>query len=201
MQEAYKVGNAQTIGFCQIQGSYFAAYCDTRCLAVLAEGAADHINGRRGAILAVEACMRELRCTQKEVEFSAFCESIVEKILRDMREIIYLGKIPYISLSFQIAENGRLCYYSVGSNQIFLYDGADYRILKGGCGEVEFRKGMTTGMISRGVWEALNEKEMLSYLKKEAHPYEKAQRMIMGVIEKNVKMAGNAAILLVEGCI
>lgn len=201
MQETYKVGNAQSIGAYQMQSSYFATDCGPRCLAALAEGEIDHINGRRGAVLAVEACMRELRHMPKEVGFSEFSDTIAAKILRDLREIIYLGKIPCLSLSFQIAENGNLCYYSVGSNQAFLYDGNGYRLLRGTCGKVDFRKGMTAGMISRGVWEALNEKEMVSYLKKKAHPYEKAQQMMMGVIEKNKKMARNAAIVLVEGCI
>ena len=60
---------------------------------------------------------------------------------------------------------------------------------------------MTAGMISRGVWEALNEKELLSYLQKKEHPYDKAQQVIMGVKKKNRKMAGTAAVLLVEGCL
>lgn len=201
MQGAYKIGNAQSIGSYQIQSSYFASYCNDRCIAVLAEGAADHINGRRGAVLAVEACMRELQKMPEDVDFSAFSQSVAAKILQDMREIIYLGKTPYLSLSFQYAADSGLYYYSVGSNQIFLYDGKDYQLLKETCGRVDFGKGMTLGMISRVVSWALNEKELISYLEKKEHPYEKAQRMIMGVKEKNVKMAGNAAILLVEGCI
>ena len=201
MQGAYKIGNAQSIGSYQVQSSYFATYCDDRCIAVLAEGATDHINGRRCAILAVEACMQKLQKIPRDVEFSVFAKSIVTKILQDMREIIYLGKIPCLSLSFQYAIGGELNYYSVGSNQIFLYDGKDYQLLKETCGKVNFGKGMTFGMITRGVSWALNEKELISYLEKKEHPYEKAQRMLMGVKEKNVKMAGNAAILLVEGCI
>lgn len=201
MQEAYKIGNAQTIGSCQIQSSYFASYCGNGCLAVLADGTADHINGRRCAILAVEACMREFRHMPQDVQFQAFSDALAAKILRDMRQIIFLGKTPYLSVSFQYAIGGSLHYYSIGSNRVFLFDGRDYKVLKETCGRVDFRKGMTAGLVSCGVWEALNEKEMVSYLAKREHPYEKAQRMIVGVKEKNRKMAHNAAIVLVEGCL
>ena len=39
---------------------------------------------------------------------------------------------------------------------------------------------------------------MLFYLQKKQHPYDKAQQMIAGVKKKNRKMAGTAAVLLVE---
>lgn len=201
MQEAYKIGNAQSIGSYQVQSNYFASCCSSGCLVALADGSADHINGRRGAVLAVEACMHEFRCMPTDMEFSVFSKSVVSKVIRDMREIVYLGKTPYLSFSFGIIRDGRLHYYSVGSNQFFLYDGRGFHILKERCASVGFGKDMTAGIISRGVREALNEKEMMAYLAGKGHPYEKAQQMLAGVMEKNRKMAGNATILLVEGCI
>ncbi len=199
MQETYKIGNAQSIGSYQIQSSYFASCCSDRgCLAVLTDGTADHINGRRGAVLAVEACMWEYRNMRRGAEFSQFIEAVSAKILRDMREIIFLGKTPYLSVSIQWIKDRELFYYTTGSSRCFLFDGSDYRILHESCGKADFGKGMTAGMISRGVWEALNEKEMLFYLQKKQHPYDKAQQMIAGVKKKNRKMAGTAAVLLVE---
>lgn len=202
MQEAYKIGNAQSIGSYQIQSSYFASYCSDRgCLAVLADGTADHMNGRRCAVLAAEAYIREFQKMQQETDYPVFFNAAAKRILRDMREIIFLGKMPYLSVSVQWLKSKELFYYSAGNNRSFLFDGSNYRILSESCGKVSIEKGMTAGMISRGVWEALNEKEMLSYLQKREHPYDKAQQMIMGVKKKNRKMAGTAAVLLVEGCI
>lgn len=66
----------------------------------------------------------------------------------------------------------------------FLYNGMDYQLMKRGFDTVAFEKGMTAGLVSCGVWEALNEKEMVSYLMKKEHPYDKAQHMIAGVREK-----------------
>lgn len=201
MQEAYKIGNAQAIGSYQIQSNYFASRCGSECLAVLADGTADHRNGRRCAILAAEACMREFQYMQEEVEVPFFFDSVAAKILRDMRDIIFLGKTPYLSVSFQWIRDRELHYYSVGRNQVFLFDGREYQLLQGKYGRTEFRKGMTAGMISKGVWEAFTEKEMISYLVKREHPYDKAQKMILGVKEKNRKRAANATVLLVEGCL
>ncbi len=202
MQEAYKIGNAQSIGSYQIQSSYFASrYDDSRCLAVLADGTADHINGRRCAVLAAEACMHQFKNIPERSEVSVFFESLAAKIVRDMHEIIYLGKTPYLSFSCQYFCDRELYYYSVGGNQVFLFDGSEYHLLKENCGRIRFERGMTAGIISHGVWEALNEKEMISYLIKREHPYDKAQKMIMGLKEKNRKIAGNAAVIVVEGCL
>lgn len=202
MQEAYKIGNAQSIGSYQIQSSYFASrYDDSGCLTALADGTADHINGRRCAVLATEACMRQFKNMPEKSEIPAFFESLAAKIAQDMHEIIYLGKTPYLSFCCQYFRNRELYYYSVGSNQVFLFDGSGYHLLKERCGSIGFTKGMTAGIVSRGVWEALNEKDMISYLIKREHPYDKAQKMIVGVKEKNRKIAGNAAVILVEGCL
>lgn len=200
MQEAYKIGNAQSIGSYQVQSSYFASCCSgSGCLTVLTDGTADHINGRRGAILAAEACVREFRLMRQGTEAADFFKAAETKILRDMREIIYLGKTPYLSVSMQWIRGRELFYYAVGSSKSFLFDGREFHPLNESCGKVNYGKGMTAGMISRGVWEALNEKDMLFYLQKKEHPYEKARQIIAGVKKKNRKMAGTAAIVLVEG--
>lgn len=145
--------------------------------------------------------MRAFASVPQEAVFPAFFETVAARVLRDMREIIYLGKTPYLSVSCQWIRDRELYYYSVGGSRCFLSDGSSYQLLNGTYGRIHFEKGMTAGMISRGVWEALNEKEMLSYLGKREHPYDKAQRMLLGVKEKNRKMAGTAAILLIEGCL
>ncbi|MDE7312403.1 MAG: hypothetical protein K2N87_12420 [Eubacterium sp.] len=233
MQETYRIGNAQSIGSRHIQSNYFASkiITETECLAVLSDGAIDHINGRRCAILAVEACVQEFMHIPREAKPPLFFDFVAARILRDMRELLYLGKTPYLSLSIQYFRDGQLFYYTVGSNRLFLFDGMDYHILSGGsgagivqgkapgsartdmgqgrlpvaagaqCGCVAYKKGMTAGMLSLGAWEALREKELVSILRRKGHPYEKAQRMLLRIKEKNQKAAGNATVLLVEGCL
>lgn len=201
MREIYRVGNAQSIGSGQIQSNYFASYAGKDCLLVLADGTIDHINGRRCAVLAVEACMRECLELPPQTQLPAFFDTVAADILYDMHEILYLGKTPYLSFACQLIRDGTLFYYQAGSSRMFLYDGMQYRILAGKSGSETFGKGMTAGIVSNGVWQALHEKDMVSCLAGNGHPYEKAQRMILKVKEKNRKMAGNATIVCAERCL
>ncbi|RKI40052.1 hypothetical protein D7V86_22300 [bacterium D16-51] len=205
MQNTYRIGNAQTIGSRQIQSNYFSTREDGFLLAVLADGTIDHINGRRCAVLAVEACMQEFFVQRENTEiflgnevFVTFIDALAVKIQKDIREYIYTGKTPNLSLSLLAVRDRKLFYYTVGNNQAFLYDGKDYRLFNGRNGQADFGEGMTAGIISAGVWEALQEKEMVSCLKKKGHPFDKAQQIILGVRKKNRKKAGNATAILIE---
>ncbi len=205
MQEIYKIGNAQSIGFCQVQSSYFSTKflleAGNPVMAVLSDGTIDHINGRRCAVLAAEICMHEFRNIPDSTGMPAFFEAIARKILREMHEIIYNGKQPYLSLGIQVIKDRKLFYYNAGSTRMFLSDGTDFRFLTDRSGQVFFSRGMTAALISKGIWEALNEKEMKFYLNRKGHPYEKAQQMLHGVKTKKRKRAGNAAVVLIEGCL
>ena len=143
--------------------------------------------------------MRECLHLPQETELPAFFELVAAKILYDMHEILYLGKTPYLSFACQLIRDGKLFYYQAGSCRMFLYDGIHYRILANRSGSETFVKGMTAGIVSAGVWEALHEKDMVSCLSGREHPYEKAQRMILKVKEKNKKTAGNATVVCAEG--
>lgn len=202
MRELYRVGNAQSIGFGQIQSNYFASYAGgEECLLVLADGTIDHINGRRCAILAVEACMREYLEMPVQTQLPDFFHTVAAKILYDMHEILYLGKAPYLSLACQLIRNGTLFYYQAGGCQMFLYDGMQYRILTGTSGSEKMEKGTMAGIVSDGICKALHEKDMISCLSGNLHPYDKAQRMILKVKEKNRKTAGNATVVCAERCL
>ncbi len=201
MQDTYRIGNAQTIGYRQFQSSYFSTWTDGHCTAaaVLAHGTIDHINGRRCAVLAAETCMREFHRLPENEELPVFFERTAAEIQRLMREYLYLGKQPYLSLGIQVIRERELFYYHVGSGRMFLYNGTEIQFLTKRSGKEAFAKGMTAGLMTKGIWEALHEKDMEFYLNLHAHPYEKAQRMLSGVIEKNRKEAGNAAVVLIEG--
>lgn len=198
MQDRYRIGNAQTIGFCQMQSNYFSTRNGTNALAVLADGTIDHINGRRCAILAVETCVREFFCGSSGTEFRPDFDSLVMKILKEMRAYIYCGKVPNLSLSILFFREQELFYYTTGNNEVFLFDGRDYRLLNKRDGRAFFGIGMTAGILSAGVKQALQETELISYLEKKEHPFDKAQQMIQGVMKKNKKGAGNATAILVE---
>ncbi|MCI9080186.1 MAG: hypothetical protein HFH68_14970 [Lachnospiraceae bacterium] len=202
MRDIYKIGNAQTAGSCYFQSNYFSVGNRNRnCVfAVLADGSIDHINGRRCAVLAVEACVQKFY-SRPEEGVTGFFDYIAEYILKEIRRFIYIGKVPALSLSLLFIKDKELFYYTVGNNRLFIYDGRNYKILEERSGQAGFGRRMTAGMFSNGAWEALKEKEVISYLEKKQHPFDKAQQMLKGIMEKNSKETGNATIILVEGAL
>ena len=200
MQDIYKTGNAQTTGSRYFQSNYFSVKNGRTAFAVLADGSIDHINGRKCAILAAEACIKKF-CGMPEEGVLEFFDYIAGFVLKETRRFIYLGKMPALSLSLLFIKDGELFYYTVGNNKVFLYDGMDYKILEERSGQAAFGRRMVTGMFSCGAWEALKEKEIVSYLEKRQHPFDKAQQMLKGIIDKNRKEAGNATVILIEGAL
>lgn len=198
MQDIYKTGNAQTTGSRYFQSNYFSVRNGRTAFAVLADGSIDHINGRKSAILAAEACIKNFYGIPEEGVLEFF-DYIASFVLKETRRFIYLGKMPALSLSMLFIKDGKLFYYTVGNNRVFLYDGRDYKILEERSGHAAFGKKMVTGMFSCGAWEALKEKEIISYLEKKQHPFDKAQQMLKCIMDKNRKEAGNATVVLIEG--
>lgn len=198
MKDKYKIGNAQSIGSYYIQSNYFSTRSGSCALAVLADGTIDHINGRRCAVLAVEACMRRFYNSPTGEGVLLLFDSLAADILKEIRELVYLGKMPCLSLSIIFIKNKKMFYYTVGNNQVFIYDGRDYKVMKERRGQADFGRRMTAGMFSCGAWEALQEKEIVSCLQKNIHPFDKAQNIVMGVSKKNRKKTGNATVILVE---
>ena len=200
MQDLYKIGNAQTTGSRYFQSNYFSVKNGRTAFVVLADGSIDHINGRKCAILAAEACIKKFYGMPEEGVLEFF-DYIAGFVLKETRRFIYLGKMPALSLSLLFIKDGELFYYTVGNNKVFLYDGRDYKILEERSGQAAFGRRMVTGMFSCGAWEALKEKEIISYLEKKKHPFDKAQQMLKCIIDKNRKEAGNATVILIEGAL
>lgn len=75
--------------------------------------------------------MQEFMYLPQEVTVAAFFDHVTARILRDMRELLYFGKTPYLSLSIQYMRDAQCFYYSAGSNRMFLFDGMDCKILTG----------------------------------------------------------------------
>lgn len=198
MQDIYKTGNAQTTGSRYFQSNYFSVRNGRTAFAVLADGSIDHINGRKSAILAAEACIKNFYGIPEEGVLEFF-DYLAGFVLKETRRFIYLGKMPALSLSMLFIKDGELFYYTDGNNKVFLYDGRDYKILEERSGHAAFGKRMVTGMFSCGAWEALKEKEIISYLEKKQHPFDKAQQMLKCIMDKNRKEAGNATVVLIEG--
>lgn len=199
MYERYGIGNAQTIGRREVQSNYFSVFPADTVFAVLADGGIDHVNGRRAAIVAVEESIAWFHENQEHVKTADFYDSLVLHMIEMINDRIYLGRKPNLSLTIAYREEEGLFYFNIGENRIFLSDGSGYILLKERRGYHEIKGSHMVGLISNGIYEALNEVELLGYLAKNTDPYDKAQQIIEGVNRKNIIMAKNSTIILVEG--
>lgn len=197
--ELWKIGNAQLLGSRAIQSNYFSTIQGEAVFAVLADGTIDHINGRRAAILSVETCMREFLKEAQYKSIETFFESLSMKILNNIRERIYRGKTPYISISMVYEKDDTIYYYSVGANRIFVLHEEDYICLKEQSGIYCKKPLDTVGLISEGVYEALDEMELTDLVKQSTGTFEKAQHIRMKINEKKKRQQKNATIILIEG--
>lgn len=198
MEGRYQIGNAQTIGNREIQSTYFSVWNEDVVFAVLADGTIDHKNGRRSAILATKISIEEFKQLEKEQQIAEFFDILSFKIIKGINDTIYLDKKPNLSLTMVYLKENHLFYYSVGANQLFLYNGSDFIILKEQNGYKEIGYGYTIGITSQSVCEGFLEAEFLKVFKEDCHPYYKAQEVIRRINEKNIKDIGNSTIVLVE---
>lgn len=198
--EFWEVGNAQLLGSKTVQSNYFSTLQQKEAVfAALADGTIDHINGRRGAVLAVETCRKEFL---KEIELSdipSFFEAVSKKILIHIKEHIYRGKTPYLSISMVLGDRDKIYYYTVGANQIFILHGDDYIPLREQNGVYIREATDTVGIISVGVYDTLSEVELVKLIQQPISTFEKAQHIRMKVIEKKKRQQKNATIILIEG--
>lgn len=200
MQSRFKIGNAQTIGEREVQSNYFSTidYSDS-VFAVLADGTIDHANGRRAAILSVETSIAEWKKKIVEHSYYNFFEELSSLINQKIKDTIYFGKTPKVSLSMTYRDKNDLFYYSIGNNQLFLYNGYDFLLLKERNGHINVNSSDITGLISSGVHQSCNEVDLIQILSRNTHQFEKAQEIIEGINEKHKKTAGNSTIVLMEG--
>lgn len=195
----YRIGNAQTIGTCEVQSNYFSIWQKNGILAILADGTIDHYNGRRSAIIAVKKSLQEYSQKPKRLEIPDFFESLSMQICYQLRESIYLGKTPHLSFTIVYWNTFDFYYYSVGENQLFLFDGENYMILKEQNGYCRIKAPIIAGLLSKGVYQALSEIELLDLLSLSLHPYEKAQCMMESINKKQLKKVLNSTVILIEG--
>ncbi|MSS64396.1 hypothetical protein [Velocimicrobium porci] len=199
------VGNSQTIGDCKIQNNYFATVLGNDFFAVLVDGTIDHINGRQAAILAVEICVSEFKKCKKFIKLEDFSEVFVffekleKKIICEVKQYIYLSRTPYLSVSMVYGKDDQMFYYTVGANRLFVINNQDCILLEEKMGFYKIRCGDVIGLISNGVYETLNEIELIQTINRNESLYEKAQKISTKILDKKKRKQKNATVILVEG--
>ena len=210
----YSIGNAQSIGGMEIQSNYFAAYVMPGApgfvSAAVADGGIDHVNGRKAAIIAVENMMAALSGGILSREhFAEVSERAAKNIIRDVKDYIYRGRTPNLSLSAICVSEGAAYYYTVGDVRVYVYNDRNIRDINGlGVnGVYNVKYGDNFMLVSRGGYEALAPVEMLQFLNGEDKKYrrssESAYYKAVGLVgeadRKNIKNAKNTTVVLLEG--
>jgi len=209
MIDRYLVGNAQTIGCHEIQNNVFSTvYNDNGdLLAVLADGAVDHPNGRIASIIAVGCCVNTF--IQKyphtdPLHTSKFLFETALKANRRVQDAVYLGKIPRLSLTMTLFRAKELYYFSVGSNRIFLYNGHNELVLGSDPnkshteGKCNLSPKNIVGILSTGSYANAHPMERIKIMESKKHVFDKAQEVIESVSKKGLKKQLCATALLIE---
>ena len=209
MIDRYLIGNAQTIGCREVQNNYFAtAYNDDGdMLAVLADGAIDHRNGRMASIVAVGSCIdtftRKFSPTGAWYTDKYFLDMAV-KANRSVQDIVYIGKNPRLSLTLVLLRDSELCYFNIGDNRIFLYDGHGERVFGKDHnnpyaeGEFSLEPKYIIGLLSSGAYANVHPMERIKIVESKAEIFDKAQDIIESVSRKGLTIQINATALLIE---
>ena len=209
MINRYLIGNAQTIGYREVQNNYFSTiYNDAGdLLAVLADGSIDHRNGRMAAIVAVGSCVSTFTQKFSNLEPEQTGDFLLQTALKAKRQVqdtVYIGKIPRVSLTMALFRGQDMYYFGVGTNKIFLYNGHNERILSeesaspyyGGKLAVDNKN--IIGVLSAGAYENAHPMERIKVIESKAEIHDKAQTIIESVSKKNLMVQLNATVLLIE---
>ena len=209
MTNRYLVGNAQTIGCREIQNNYFSTtYNDTGdLLAVLADGGIDHRNGRIASMMAVGTCAGIF--TQKfsyveTMQINQFLLDTALKAQKHVKNVVFIGKSPRLSLTMGLFRGQELHYFSVGTNKIFLYNEQNEWVI-GERTNNAFSEGKypiapknIIGFLSTGAYINSHPMERIRIIESKTEVFDKAQAIIDTVKKKSLITQLNATALLVE---
>jgi len=209
MIDRYLIGNAQNIGGREIQNNVFSTvYTDTGdLLAVLADGAVDHPNGRIASIIAVGCCVNTFIQKFPHTEPLLIGQFLFETALKANRcveDAVYLGKPPRMSLTMTLFKGNELYYFSVGTNKIFLYNGHNELILGSDPdkshteGKCSLSPKYIVGILSTGAYSNAHPMERIRIMESKKHIFDKAQEVIESVNKKGLKKQLCATALLIE---
>ena len=209
MNDRYMIGNAQTIGYREIQSNVFStAYDDAGdLLAVLADGAIDHPNGRIAAIIAVGCCVNTFIQKFSHIDsanISSFLMDTALKANRSIQDSVYIGKSPRLSLTMAMFREKELHYFNVGANRIFLHNGHNERILGSGAhnpnayGKCVLSPKDIVGILSAGAHDRAHPMERIRIIESNDDIFDKAQAIIAAVNKKGLTKQLSATALLIE---
>jgi len=208
MTDRYLIGNAQTIGYRETQSNVFStAYDDAGdLLAVLADGAIDHPNGRVAAIIAVGCCVNAFIQKFSRIEPAQISQFLLETALKankNIQDSVYIGKSPRLSLTMALFRDRELHYFNVGTNKLFLYNGHNERALGSDAnnpnsyGKCVLSPRNIVGILSAGAHDRAHPMERIKIIESNSEIFDKAQAIIASANKKGLTKQLSATALLI----
>jgi hypothetical protein len=209
MTDRYQIGNAQTIGYHEIQNNFFSTVYndDGDLLAVLADGAVNHPNGRIAALISVSCCVNTFiqKFSRAEpTQTNQFLFETAMKANRNVQDSVYIGKSPRLSLTMALFRERELYYFSVGMNRIFLYNGHNELVIGADAkkshfdGKCNLAPKNIVGILSTGAYANAHPMERIRIIESKNLIFDKAQAIIESVTKKGLAKQLSATALLVE---
>lgn len=199
MNSKHFVGNAQTIGNSVCQTNYFLTeYLKRGILAVLADGKIDSVNAVRASVIACELIRN------KALDYAVYNADSMEESFRlcaqVIRERIYKGRTPHVSLSAVWIHENHLLYRQIGDLALFCYERNELHRLTERYGEYTLNhdKDDCILLCSEGVVNTLNEASMAYILDSYEKNQDRAQAIIQAVQKKKKADQENATVLVLS---
>lgn len=190
-----KYGNAQTIGCGLNQNTYFMVKQGEKgLLAVLADGGIDSVTGACAAILSCESVAKGFIF---EGDISRSLEQQFSCAAAVLKERLYKGRSPRVSLLAACFLQERMIYKQVGEMSLAYYGKKGLNIIKNEAGQAEC-KGNAVLLCNQGVWQALTELDVEGILAGKGHPHKKAQKLIERVNRRNLKDQKSVVAIIVK---
>ena len=209
----YQIGNAQWIGLREVQSNYFSTFFTDSgdLIAVVADGAVDHPNGRNSAVIAVEHCMDkfirvEFPHNAELPDVSRFMLEIAREANKRVQDSVYLGVPPRLSLTVVYFSGRTAHFFDVGTNKFFLYNGRNEQLLNQPAntpyrtGRHDIKREEVFGIFTAGTHSALQPVERIKIVGSagKGKIFDKAQTIIEAVKARNFLNQLNATALLIE---
>ena len=209
----YMIGNAQWIGLREVQSNYFSTSVTNTgdLIAAVADGSVDHPNGRKSAVIAVEHCVDKLMRAEFPrdgglPETSRFLLEIAMEANKRVRDFVYLGVTPRLSLTLVYFTGKAAHFFDVGTNKFFLYNGRNEQLLNQPAatpyraGRHDIKRGDVFGIFTPGAYATTQPAERMRIVGKasKGNVFDKAQAIIEAVKASNFLNQLNATVLLME---
>lgn len=184
------IGNAQTIGCCMNQSNYFmTSWMKDGLLAVLSDGKSDSVNGMRAAVICCEVTSKKFLEGNSLEQCHLYCGKV-------LREKIYLGRMPHVSLLTLFLKGEQAQFYQTGDTALYLHRKTGLTKIIERSGNLLLDESSSCLLCTEGVYRSVNEADLCLEIENSGTNQEKAEKILTRVQQACRVNQENATLLL-----